>query len=403
MWISLVLFLALMLGAFSAAPGCNRGRSGVISDVGGSREMKEDTPGMQPILFYVGSSDGKLESPVFLVELDAGREQFSLKDSFAGARGPSYLVFSPGKDFLYSIDKTVSDPVTGFMSVASFRIDRQDHGLEFMNRESSQGAGPCHVFCSSDGEHLFTANYTTGNISVFPIGELGEILPASCVVQSSGSGPVERRQGGPHTHYVTLDPGERHLLSPDLGADKVLVYRFDPEKGTLIPNPQQEYLMLAPGSGPRHLVFHPSGEFVYVVNELNATVTACSYDSSSGVLEILNTVPTIPDSRSGPAYPAAIRMHPGGKYIYASTRGENSSIAVFSTGTDGRINRIQVLDGVPGWPRDFNIDPSGSYLIAAGERSGEIELYRIEQETGLLRSTGIKTGITAPACILFIQ
>lgn len=402
-WVSRALFLAIMLAAFSAAPGCKLGGNGGKTDSKGIRNIEADKPGPGPILFYVGSSDGRLGRPLFLVELDAGRTRLSVRDSFPGAIGPSYLAFSPGREFLYAIDKTVSDPVTGYMSVASFRIDGQDHGLAFLNRQSSQGAGPCHVHCSSSGNYLFTSNYGSGNIAVFPIGDRGEILPASCVAQSSGSGPVAGRQEGPHTHYVTLDPDEKYLLSPDLGSDRVLVYRFHTKAGTLVPNPDQEYLQLPPGSGPRHLVFHPSGTFVYVVNELNATVTACSYDSASGMLRVLNTVPTIPGSHTGAAYPAAIRMHPGGKYLYASTRGENSSIAVFGVASDGRISRIQVVEGVPGWPRDFNIDPTGTYLIAAGERSDEIVLYRIEQDTGFLLSTGIKTRLRAPGCILFID
>lgn len=401
--ISWQAMLAAVLGFVLAGTGCMQGagdgRAGDITGMGKPSGPLEP----EPILFYVGSSDGSLEYPVYLVELDAERKRFAVKDSFGGAKGPSYLVFSPDNSNLYAIDKTVSDPASGYMSVASFRVNPEDHGLEFLNRVSSEGIGPCHVHCSREGSHLFTANYTSGNIALFPIGERGAVHPAACVVQSTGRGPVKGRQEGPHTHYVTLDPGEHYLLSPDLGSDKVLVYRFDRQTGTLVPNPEQEFLELPPGSGPRHLVFHPSGQFVYVVNELNATVTACNYDETTGVLKILNIVPTVTDSHTGPAYPAAIRIHPGGRYLYTSTRGDASSIAVFSIEPGGAINRIQVVENVPGWPRDFNLDPSGNYLVAAGERSDEIELYRIDLATGLLQPTGVRAGIPSPGCILFIN
>jgi 6-phosphogluconolactonase len=399
-WWSLVLLGVLF--ASGSMTGCSGSADSRRGDAAADPGLK-GTQVPEPILFYVGSSDGNLENPVFLVELDAERERFSVIDSFGGAKGTSYLAASPGKKFLYSIDKTVSDPATGEMSVVAFRAGLHDHRLEYLNRQSSQGAGPCHVHCSSDGRYLFTANYNSGQIAAFPVGKDGYILPASSVVRGEGSGPVRGRQEGPHAHYVTLDPKERFLLSPDLGTDRVLIYRFDSETGKLSPNPAQEFLELRPGSGPRHLVFHTSGNFVYVVNELNATVTACIYDENSGTLEILNTESTVTETHEGAAYPAAIRIHPLGKFLYASTRGEQSSITVFRIAPDGSISRLQVTGDVPGWPRDFNIDPAGEFLVAAGERADEIGLYLIDRENGFLKETGVRTSIISPACILFIN
>jgi len=381
--------------------GCNRPGAGRTGDVPADSEISA-SPVREPVRFYVGSSQRSLDKSIFLVELDAGREHFTVIDSFGGASGPSYLAFSPGREFLYSVDNTVQDPVEGDMSVAAFRVVRSGQGLEFLNRQSSRGTGPCHVHCSSDGRYLFTANYNSGNQAVFPLGEGGEILPASDVVRNQGSGPVRGRQEGPHAHYVTLDPGEKFLLSADLGTDRVLIYRFDGATGKLVPNPAMGFLELPPGSGPRHLVFHPTGNFVFVVNELNATVTSCRYDQSSGTLEIVNTGSTVPDNHGGAAYPAAIRIHPEGKFLYASTRGDPSSISVFTIAPDGRISRVQVMGDVPYWPRDFHIGPAGDFLVAAGERSDQIRLYLVDRENGFLKETGISTGIKSPGGILFL-
>jgi 6-phosphogluconolactonase len=171
----------------------------------------------------------------------------------------------------------------------------------------------------------------------------------------------------------------------------------------LTPNANQAFLKLDPGSGPRHLVFHPNGEFAYVVSELNSTVTACSYDGSNGVLKALNTVSTVPESHPGSKYPAAIRIHPNGAFVYASTRGDESSIAVYQVEESGGIHRIQVTKDVPAWPRDFNIDPSGKFLIVAGERSNEIELFSIDSRNGEISSMNSKIELPAPGCVLYIE
>jgi 6-phosphogluconolactonase len=356
----------------------------------------------EPIKFYVGSSDGSLEHSIFLCEFDPGSGQFSVLDSFAGAKSPSYLAFSPGKDFIYAIDDKISDPALKEMSVSSFSINSENLSLKFVNSQSSRGNGPCHICCSKDGKNIFAANYSSGHSTALPLREDGSIGPASSVVIGEGSGPVTNRQKGPHAHMVSLDPENRFLLVPDLGADKVLIFHFDKESGVLSPNPEQAFLKMEAGAGPRHLVFHPGGEFVYVVNELNSTVTACSYDPGKGVLTILHSVSTVQEDHVGAKHPAAIRMSKDGKYVYASTRGEHSKLSVFQAEKDGRITRIQVVE-VTHWPREFNLDPSGNYLMVAGEKSDEIELFQIDKATGKLSPTKSRFGISSPACILYLD
>jgi 6-phosphogluconolactonase len=369
---------------------------GMILNCAGPQESTET------IKFYVGSSDGSLEHSIFLCELDPVGGVFSVLDSFAGAIGPSYLAFSPDREFLYSINKEISDTAANHMTVSSFTINKE-HELVFLNSQSSEGNGPCHVHLSKKGSHLFTANYFSGHVATFPIARDGRIEPASSVVVGSGSGPVENRQGSPHAHQVTLDPNNRFLLVPDLGADKILIYEFDPDSGVLTPNPAQPFLKMSPGAGPRHLAFHPLGEIIYVVNELNSTITSCRYYEEDGTLNRWRVVNTVTDSHVGSKYPAAVRVHPNGNYVYASTRGENSCISVFEVGEDGEFFRIQVVDDVTNWPRDFNIDPSGQFLLAAGEHSDEIELYRIDKESGKLSHSSSKFSLPSPGCILFID
>jgi len=348
--------------------------------------------------FYVGSSDGTLSHSIFLCELDPAAGTFAVVDSFAGARGASYLDLSPGQKYLFAINQEQWEE-TRNSTVTSFAIEAGT--LTLVNSQSSEGSGICHIHCSLNGGYIFAANYGSGHASAFPVGENGEISPASSVVIGEGSGPDERRQGGPHAHQVMLDPGQNFLLVPDLGTDKIMIYAFDAAKGELSPNPSQPAFSLPPGSGPRHLAFHPGGEFLYIVSELNSTITACSYDGSDGTMTLLNTESTVADTHEGMKYPAAVRVHPNGKYVYASTRGENSCISAFEIREDGRVSRIQVMEQVPNWPRDFNLDPSGKLMLVAGERSHDIRLYRVDPLTGLLSETNAGLELPAPANILF--
>ena len=356
----------------------------------------------ESIKFYVGSS-GNQEHSIFLIELDAELQKFVVLDSFSGAVGASYLAPSPDFKVLYAINQEISDGDQKHASVSSFAVDPETLGLKFINSQSSQGRGICHIHCSQEGNYIFAANYSSGHASALPVGEYGQIGQATAVAIGEGSGPVENRQEGPHAHQVMLDPSQNFLLVPDLGTDKVMIYAFDYPSGTLSPNPVQPFFNLAPGAGPRHLAFHPGGNYLYVVNELNSTLTACLWDPLEGKLVELNTESTVEDSHEGMKYPAAVRVHPSGNYVYASTRGENSCITVFRIDKDGSVSRVQVMEQVPFWPRDFNVDPSGRYLISAGERSNDIRLYNIDQDSGLLSETDASLELTAPCCIVYIQ
>jgi 6-phosphogluconolactonase len=356
----------------------------------------------QPIKFFVGSSNGNLSHSIILCELDPASEAFSVLDSFAGARGASYLDLDPERKFLYAINQERWEQ-TGNSSVSSFAVEPGTLALEAINSQSSQGSGICHVHCSRAGGHIFVANYGSGHATALPVNESGEIQAASSVVIGEGTGPNERRQEGPHAHQVMLDPGQNFLLVPDLGTDKVMIYVFDAASGSLTPNPSQASFSLPPGSGPRHLAFHPDGSFLYIVNELNSTITACSFNGSDGTMSLLNTEGTVEADHEGMKYPAAVRVHPSGKFVYASTRGENSCISTFEIGEDGRVSRIQVMEQVPNWPRDFNLDPSGRLMLVAGERSDEIKLYRVDPQSGLLSHTSAVLELPAPANVLFVD
>ncbi len=363
----------------------------------------ETSEPVETLRFYVGSSKGDLSHSIYLCELDPVMETFAVVDSFAGTNGGSYLDLSPEGLYLYAINQDNWSENSQHATVTSFAIEPASLGLKLINSQSSEGSGICHIHCSAEGNYIFAANYGSGHATTLPVKENGEITVASSVVIGAGSGPVESRQEGPHAHQVMLDPGQKFLLVPDLGTDKVFIYAFDSNSGILTPNPAQAYFELAPGAGPRHLAFHPDGLSLYIVSELSSTITACTYNSTDGTISEINTLSTVEESHEGMKYPAAVRVHPNGRYVYASTRGENSCISTFEINQDGSLTRVQVMEQVPNWPRDFNLDPSGKIMLVAGERSDDIRLYLIDSETGFLAETESRVQVPAPASILFIQ
>jgi 6-phosphogluconolactonase len=362
--------------------------------------VKETT---ETIRFYVGSGGWEQEYSIYLCELDPANNKFSVLDSFAGATGSSYLDLSPDGTTLFATSNGSVPEDPDHNSVTSFRVNHEDHTLELVSIQSSQGNGPCHVQVSPQGDFLFTANYGSGHVAALPVKENGLMEPATSVVRGEGSGPVESRQEGPHAHQVMMDPKGKYLLVPDLGTDKVMNYAFDHETGLLTPNPVQAYLEITTGAGPRHLAFHPSGEFVYVLNELNAMVTACRFDRNSGVMTVINSASIVEDSFTGNKQSAAVRVHPNGNFIYASNRSDQSNLAVFRKEENGGISRIKVEYDIPFWPRDFNITPDGDFLLVAGARVNLIELFEVDSQTGLLSKTGLKIQLPSPTCVLYID
>jgi 6-phosphogluconolactonase len=354
------------------------------------------------IRFYAGTSDGSLQKSIVLCELIMADGQITVIDSFGGAKSPSYLALAPGRDFLYAVDEEPSVSNTASQQVTGFSVDQTTGNLKPINNQSSEGTGPCHLSVHPSGKYLFTANYGSGTIAVHPINNDGSLSPACDIKQHSGSGPDTTRQEAAHAHFITADPGGNHVLAVDLGIDKIMNYVFDPTTGHLDTNPAQPFFSTLPGAGPRHLVFHPEGKLLFLVNELNGTLTSCSYDPEQGTIKEINTQSTLEEDFTGYNKSAAVRIHPDGQTIYASNRGDRNSISVFRIIADGSMEREQVQDQDINWPRDFSIDPSGRYLLVANQKGNSIVVFRIDPVSGKLESTGKKINLSQPTCILFL-
>jgi len=261
------------------------------------------------------------------------------------------------------------------------------------------GADPCYLTVDRKRNSLLVANYTGGNVAVLPIKRDGRLGPATDLKQHEGSS-IKEQQKGPHAHCIILDRAERHALAADLGIDKVLIYRFDERTGKLSPG-KQPWAPLRPGAGPRHLTLHPSSKYVYVINELDSTVTTFKYDGVNGTLSPLDTVSTLPGDFSGSSYCADVHVSQSGKYLYGSNRGHDSIVVFAIDERTGRLTQLEHVSTVGKWPRNFVIDPTGRFLLVANQHTDNVVTFRIDAQTGRLKPTGHVAEIPVPVCLKF--
>ncbi len=319
----------------------------------------------------------------------------------AETRNPSFLTLSADGRFLYAVNETGDFQGKSSGAVSAFRVEDESTGkLTFLNQVPSGGADPCYVAIDHTGKYVLVANYTGGSISVFPIKEDGSLGQASQFIRFSGSSGNAQRQEGPHAHWIDVSPDNRFVIVADLGTDKLMVYRFDATKGTLLPN-DPPFVKLTPGVGPRHPEFSPDGRFLYVVNEMQSGVTVLSYDKTKGVLKELQNISMLPKDFTAENTAAEIQIDRQGKFLYASNRGHDSIAAFAINPKNGTLTFIEAASTQGKEPRYFAIDPSGKFLLAANQNSNSIAVFRIDAKTGRLTATGKTYPVGAPVCLKF--
>ena len=308
---------------------------------------------------------------------------------------PSFLAIHPTKKYLYSV--TEGDPGM----ITALQIDEVTKQLSFMNSVLSGGRGPCHLTVSADGNRLFVANYVSGSAASIPInsdGTLGEPIQS---IQHSGNGPVTERQEGPHVHSINLSPDNNFAYVADLGIDKVMIYGLNPKSGAMSEGNFSCFCGV-PGSGPRHLTFHQNGRFVYLINELNNTVTALLHNTKNGELSKIQAISSLPDGASQEGKTAEIKVHPNGRFLYGSNRGHDSMVIYEIDQETGKLTLLGFQNSGIDEPRHFNIDPTGRYCIVGNQDTNTISLFKVSLTSGLLTPTGITQSVGKPICILII-
>jgi len=352
-------------------------------------------------LVYAGTYTGPKSKGIYYFRLQTDNLEVSQNITLvplglaAESENPSFLEIDLKRRLLFAVNET------GTGAVSAFSIDRGTGKLTLLNQRPSMGAGPCHLVLDKKGRWLLVANYGGGSVAVLPVGPDGRLGEATSFIQHTGQSIDPKRQRGPHAHCVALDPANRFAFVCDLGLDKVMTYRFDAEHGKLTPG-EPAFTTIKAGAGPRHMVFRPDGRFAYVLNELNSTLNAFSYDAKAGVLTELQTISTLPGYYDGPNSGAEVGIHPSGKHLYASNRG-NNTVVLFGIDTQkGTLTYIEEQGTGGKTPRHFGIEPSAKHMAIGNQDSDTILACRIDAGNGRLKPSGVFAACPSPVCLKFL-
>jgi 6-phosphogluconolactonase len=313
------------------------------------------------------------------------------------AKNPSYLSLSPDGKHLYATDEEQEGG-----AVAAYAFEPSTGKLALLNTQSSQGSCPCYVSEDKTGKWVFVANYCSGSLAALPVNSDGSLAPAVQIIRQFGKGYDTARQASAHVHSTIFSPDEKFLLAADLGTDKEHVYSFNPAGSMPLTDLRDSVASLKPGTGPRHIAFHPSKPDVYILGELSGTVDGFHFDAKDGKMTHFQRIRTTPESFKGDPGSADIHISADGKFLYASNRGISNTLAVFGIRKDGTLVNKQIISVNGKFPRNFVIDPTGHFLLVANGNTNNIVVFAIDAMTGLLKATGKEISIPNPVCLKFL-
>jgi 6-phosphogluconolactonase len=351
---------------------------------------------------YFGTYTSGKSKGIYVSELDLSTGALAPPKLAAESINPSFLATDPQERFLFAVNEVANFEGKKAGAATAFTMDPKNGALAVLNQQSTLGDGPCHLFVDRTGKNVLVANYGGGSLAVLPVASDGHLQPASTFIQHTGHGALGNRQEAPHAHAISEWPGTPFMVAADLGIDKLLVYRLDPESGKLTANDPPS-ASVRPGDGPRHFAMDPEGKHLYVNNEISSSVTAFQADPRTGALTSIHTLSTLPADYKGSNSTAEIQLHPTGRFLYVSNRGHNS-VAIFAVdSTTGKLSAIGQQSTGGRTPRNFSLDPSGKYLLAANQDSDSVVVFRVDAQSGKLEPTGQTANVPAPVCVLFMR
>jgi 6-phosphogluconolactonase len=330
---------------------------------------------------------------IYVYDFNAATADARLKGNTSGISNPSYLSVSPDGKYIYSVNE--DGPKS---TISSFRYTPDNGKLKFINKKDSHGADPCYII--SDEKHVIVANYSGGTITVYGRNADGSLTEAKQLIKHSGSSVNKGRQESAHVHMVHFSPDKKFVFVNDLGTDKIYVYQYNPEEASKI-LVVKDVISTKPGSGPRHLAFNPNGIFVYVLNELDASLSVYSYIKEKLELVQQTTIASKEEDCQNGA--ADIHFTKDGKYLYATNRGNVNTITAFKVHANGLINPVQQISTTGEGPRNFVIDPKDNFVLVAHQDSNNVVIFKRDKTTGLLTDTNKRINLCSPVCLVFTK
>ncbi|RVT77345.1 lactonase family protein [Flavobacterium sufflavum] len=342
----------------------------------------------------IGTYTNSCESKgIYVYDFDLNTAEFSFKNASSMVVSPSYLTVSKDNQFVYAVNENGDNS-----AVSSFKFDAKSGAINLINQQDSKGADPCYII--NDDKNVIVANYSGGNIAVFGKNEDGSITVAKQLIQHFGKGINVQRQEKPHVHMVCFSPDKKFVLVNDLGNDKVYSYHYDLDSNDK-PLRISDSIAVKSGSGPRHLTFSNDGKLVYLLQELDGSLTTFNY--SNGKLKKIDETTILAKDFKGTFSSADIHISPDGNFLYASNRGEANTISIFKIKKNGKLESLGQSSTLGNGPRNFVIDPSGNFLLVAHQYSNDVMIFKINKITGALEDTGKRIYLCSPVCLVFAK
>ena len=348
------------------------------------------------VLAFIGSYADAAAPGVYACSYDTATGELAIIDQLSGLANPTFLAVSEGRHIVYAIGEGKDEQGQKTGIAAAIRIDPESGKLSILNQAVTTPAPTCHIAIDHEEKCLIVSSYHGGLVGVSSITDAGHVGNAHDLQVHAGGSGASSAQSQARAHSAFIDAANRYVLVQDLGADRIFTYALDAAAGKL---DLRSSAAAAPGAGPRHLAAHPALPYVYVINELNATITAFAYDAETGQLTERQTVPTLPDSYTGDNACADIHISPDGRYLYGSNRGHDSIVVFAIDGADGMLTYVDHTASGGGHPRNFAISPDGRYLLAANRDSDNVVTLARDAATGKLRATGSELRVSKPVCV----
>ena len=353
-------------------------------------------------ILYAGTYSVRGSEGIYIFQFDRLKPALKLIQTVPSLESPTFVTIHPTGKFLYSVNRGKADISDKGGSVSAYAIDPKTGRLNGLNNRSSYGDAPCYISLDHTGKHAFICNYSKGNLVVLPLFDDGVLGIPSDAKKYVGNGINTTRQEEPHIHSAVLSADNRYLYVSDLGTDKIYIYGFDASTGKLSSAETPEVSVI-PGSGPRHLAFHPNGRYAYLAEELSSSVCSFDVNTTTGALTVLqDTVKGLPPNFTGNNTSADIHTDVAGNFLYMSNRGHNS-ISIFSIAPDGKITLTGQQDVAGRTPRNFMIDPKGDFMFVANQDTDTIVIFKINRKTGKLTQAGKPVSIPSPVCLKMLS
>ncbi len=330
---------------------------------------------------------------IYVYSFNTETGEFTYKAEAIGIKNPSYLAIAQDRKHVYSVSE--GDQGT----ISAFSFNPVTGKLTFLNNAPSGGTGPCYVSVDDKNKFVFAGNYSGGSVTAIPIKADGSLSSDIQNIQHEGKS-VKPNQEMPHVHAAVLSKDNKFLFVPDLGTDKVNIYSVDITKAKPLAPANPAFASIAVGGGPRHFVFHPNGKYAYVIHENTGEVTV--FDYATGKLKEKQKVSMAVSGYAGDIHAADIHISPDGKFLYGSMRANINELGIYSIAKDGKLTFAGRQSTLGKIPRNFEIDPTGNFLLVGNQNSDEIVIFKRDKKTGLLTDTGKRISVGKPVCLKFV-